>query len=169
MQRVLFKVFVLSTGLIVASCDRTEQTTQKSEPENTSSSKQPFVDDRINIDSARLMRGRELYLKNCTVCHGLSAEGAPNWQQRDEDGKFPAPPLNGTGHAWHHPHHALVDTIKNGTIRLGGKMPPWKDRLSDEEINLIILWFQSQWPPELYQAWQRLDREYEKRQLERSK
>jgi mono/diheme cytochrome c family protein len=52
-----------------------------------------------------------------------------------------------------------MDTIKNGTQRLGGNMPPWKDRLSDEEIELIILWFQSKWPQQLYEAWQRMDRE----------
>ena len=111
------------------------------------------------FDSTQVQRGRQLYLKNCTVCHGINGEGAPDWHQRNPDGTYPAPPLNGTGHAWHHPYSALVDTIKHGTIRLGGNMPPWKDRLSDQEINDIIIWFQSKWPKELYQAWQRMDRE----------
>jgi len=117
------------------------------------------TDARANIDPQKIQGGRQLYLKNCTVCHGLNAEGSPDWRERDADGKFPAPPLNGTGHAWHHPQSALMDTIKNGTQRLGGNMPPWKDRLSDEEIELIILWFQSKWPQQLYEAWQRMDRE----------
>jgi mono/diheme cytochrome c family protein len=116
-----------------------------------------------NFDTKKIKSGRQLYLKNCTVCHGIYAEGAPDWQKRNPDGTFPAPPLNGTGHAWHHPHEALVDTIKHGTIRLGGNMPPWKDRLSDQEINDIIIWFQSKWPDELYQAWQRIDKKAQQR------
>ena len=79
--------------------------------------------DRSQVDPVRVKQGRQLYLKNCTVCHGLNAEGAPNWHQRDKDGKWPPPPLNGTGHAWHHPKKALIYTIKNGTAALGGNMP----------------------------------------------
>lgn len=116
-----------------------------------------------NLSEAQVMRGRQLYLKNCTVCHGINAEGAPDWQKRTADGSYPPPPLNGTGHAWHHPTRALVDVIRNGTIRLGGKMPPWKDKLSDEQIHDIIIWFQSQWPDELYAAWQRMDQESRQR------
>ena len=126
-------------------------------------SAQSTTDGRANIDPQKLQRGRQLYLKNCTVCHGLNAEGSPDWRQRDTEGKFPPPPLNGTGHTWHHPHSALMDTIKNGTQRLGGNMPPWKDHLSDEEIELIILWFQSQWPPQLYEAWERVDSDSQQR------
>lgn len=115
--------------------------------------------DRSQVDPARLIQGRDLFRKNCTVCHGLNAEGAANWQKRDKDGKFPAPPLNGTAHAWHHPKKALMYTIKNGTKKLGGNMPGWKDRFKEEEIESIILWFQSKWPEELYQAWVRRDKE----------
>ena len=75
----------------------------------------------------------------------------------------PAPPLNGTGHAWHHPQKVLIDVIKNGTARLGGNMPPWKDRLSDQEIEDIIAWFKAQWPDELYAAWDRMNREHDQK------
>jgi mono/diheme cytochrome c family protein len=110
-----------------------------------------------NQDTEQIQRGRSLFLKNCMVCHGSNAEGAPNWSQPDANGNNPAPPLNGTGHAWHHPKQALINTIKFGTARLGGIMPAWQDKLSDQDINDIIAWFQSQWPDELYAAWQRLD------------
>jgi len=33
-------------------------------------------------------------------------------------------------------------------------MPAWKDRLSESEINDLIVWFQSLWPPEVYGQWQ---------------
>jgi mono/diheme cytochrome c family protein len=110
-----------------------------------------------NQDSAQIQLGRKLFMQNCTACHGVKAEGAPNWSQPDANGKYPAPPLNGTGHAWHHPKRALMATIKYGTARLGGSMPAWKDKLSDQDINNIIAWFQSQWPDEIYAAWQRMD------------
>jgi len=107
----------------------------------------------------KVSRGRQLYLQNCAVCHGMNGEGAPNWRQRDAEGKFPPPPLNGTAHTWHHPKPALIYTIKNGTAQLGGNMPAWKDKLSDQDIEDIIAWFQSLWPEEIYAAWQRLDAE----------
>jgi len=109
-------------------------------------------------DSSQIQRGRQVFLQNCATCHGTSAEGAPNWSHPDARGKSAAPPLNGTGHAWHHPQRALITTIKFGTVRLGGSMPAWQGKLSDQDIADVIAWFQSQWPDELYTAWQRMDR-----------
>jgi mono/diheme cytochrome c family protein len=150
---ITFTLF--TSGLFILGCDNHSE-------QSVPSSEKPVYDkeyDRSQVDPVRIKQGRELYLKNCTVCHGLNAEGSPDWRQRDKDGKFPAPPLNGTGHAWHHPKQALMYTIKNGTRALGGNMPAWKDRLTDAEIESIILWFQSKWPDELYQAWVRMDKE----------
>lgn len=109
------------------------------------------------MDFAQITRGGKLFQQNCAVCHGTMAEGAPNWQKMDANGKFPPPPLNGSAHAWHHPQTVLVDTIKNGTAKLGGNMPAWKDKLSDDEINAIIAWFQSKWSDEIYSAWHEMD------------
>ena len=111
-------------------------------------------------DFAQITRGRKLFLKNCAVCHGVNAEGAPNWRQRDPDGKYPPPPLNGTGHAWHHPMQALRMTIRDGTQKIGGKMPAWGNTLSGQEIDDIIAWFQGQWPDEIYQAWYKRNEKY---------
>jgi mono/diheme cytochrome c family protein len=99
--------------------------------------------------------GRPLYLQHCASCHGMQGEGAAQWRRRQADGSFPPPPLNGTGHAWHHPLKALHATIANGQ----GKMPGWGDRLATAEILAIIAWFQSQWPDEIYAAWDRMNRE----------
>jgi mono/diheme cytochrome c family protein len=108
-----------------------------------------------NLDSAQIRRGQQLFLHNCATCHGQNAQGAPNWSRPDANGKYPPPPLNGSGHAWHHPQRALLATIKFGTARIGGSMPAWQDKLSDQDIDDIIAWFQSLWPDELYAAWQR--------------
>jgi mono/diheme cytochrome c family protein len=107
----------------------------------------------------QVARGAEVFRQHCAVCHGVQAEGAPNWQQPGPDGKYPAPPLNGTAHDWHHPLASLQDTIRNGTGRLGGSMPPWKDKLGDADVDAAIAWFQSHWPDELYAAWARMDEE----------
>ena len=109
-------------------------------------------------DPVRYTRGLHLYRKNCAVCHGQQGEGAPDWRQRDAQGKFRPPPLNGTGHTWHHPMHVLRDIVRNGTAKFGGNMPAWKGILSDEEINLILFWVQSQWPDEIYRRWYENDR-----------
>lgn len=110
-------------------------------------------------DAALIEMGFRVYKKNCSACHGESGQGAPDWQKPGPDGKYPPPPLNGTGHAWHHPQAALAQTIRHGTIAIGGKMPALGDKLSDAEIAAVIAWFQSRWPDELYQAWARMDQQ----------
>jgi mono/diheme cytochrome c family protein len=112
---------------------------------------------------ADVQKGFKVYQKNCASCHGSEGQGAPNWQQAAPDGKYPPPPLNGTGHAWHHPYAALVRTIKHGTITIGGNMPGWSGKLADDEIAAVITWFQSRWPDELYQAWSRMDQRTQKK------
>lgn len=110
------------------------------------------------IDTDSVARGAVLYKANCAACHGQQGQGAPGWQQRGPDGKMPPPPLNGTGHAWHHPAKVLRYTILNGTKALGGNMPAWKGKLSEQDIEDIIAWFQSKWPDEIYKAWLGMDR-----------
>jgi len=114
---------------------------------------------RLKTDPVKYTRGLELYQKNCATCHGKQAEGAVYWQNRDENGQYKPPPLNGSGHTWHHPKHVLMDIIRNGTMPLGGNMPPWKDKLSDSQIEDILYWAQTQWPKEIYQAWFRNNKE----------
>ena len=105
-------------------------------------------------DPALLQTGQQLYQENCATCHGQNAEGpAGDWHIADNEGKFPPPPLNGSAHAWHHPLKGLVHTIRNGTTAIGGNMPGWKDKLSDDEIFAIVVWLSSLWPDEIYDAW----------------
>ncbi len=111
-----------------------------------------------SVDFAKVARGGNLYRQNCAECHGGEGQGAPAWRQRDADGMFPPPPLNGTGHAWHHPKRMLHYVIVNGSPGGQGNMPAWGDKLSDEQIDDIIAWFQSKWPDRVYAAWQRMDR-----------
>lgn len=109
------------------------------------------------LDPASVARGGVIYRQHCASCHGDRAQGAPNWQRPGSDGKYPAPPLNGSAHDWHHPKAVLVRIIKDGTAKLGGNMPAWRDKLSDGEIEAIIGWLQSLWPEEIYGTWKRMD------------
>lgn len=110
-----------------------------------------------NTDFAQLSRGGRLFQQHCAECHGANGEGDPNWRQRDAEGFFPAPPLNGTGHAWHHPQKMLHYVIKNGSPGGQGKMPAWGGRLNDQEIEDLIAWFKSKWPQPVYEAWYQMN------------
>jgi mono/diheme cytochrome c family protein len=99
-------------------------------------------------------QGAQVFAQNCAQCHGANAEAKPDWRTRGPDGKFPPPPLNGTAHAWHHPLRLLRQTVRLGGAPVGGVMPPFADKLSAEEIDAAIAFFQSHWPDEIYTSWQ---------------
>ena len=97
--------------------------------------------------------GDKLFQKNCAVCHGSNAEGTRDWKKTDANGNYPPPPLDGSAHAWHHPLPQLARSIKEGGIKLGGVMPPFSDKLSNEEVLAVIAYFQSKWSDEVYEIW----------------
>ena len=150
------KILVLAamSGLLIACSEDGTQGTQKSVSSNTDVRK---VKVARNEDFAQISKGGQLFQQHCAQCHGSDASGDPNWRQRDSNDKFPPPPLNGSGHAWHHPTKALKTVIRNGTQRIGGNMPPWKDKLSDSDMDAIIAWFQSKWSDEIYTAWYEIE------------
>lgn len=103
--------------------------------------------------SDQVKRGEQIFKQNCASCHGQNAEATPNWKQTDVNGVYPPPPLNGTAHAWHHDIDVLRKQIREGGIKLGGVMPPFEDKLSSEQIDQAIAYFQSKWPDDLYEKW----------------
>ncbi|ABI56751.1 hypothetical protein Mlg_1402 [Alkalilimnicola ehrlichii MLHE-1] len=105
-------------------------------------------------DEGQVVRGEALYQQYCAQCHGVAGDGAENWRQRDASGRTGPPPLNGTGHTWHHGKDELRHFIRHG---LGPGMPPWRAVLSDDEVTAVIAYLQHWWPEEIYQAWQRYD------------
>jgi mono/diheme cytochrome c family protein len=108
---------------------------------------------RPKTDLGTLIQGGKLFRQNCAHCHGPLGQGHPHWNKANADGKYPPPPLDGTGHTWHHPEKVLKMIIKDGTGNLGGNMPAWKDKLSDNEIDAILEWIKAQWPDNIYWAW----------------
>ena len=106
-----------------------------------------------NVNPRDYSAGQRLYQLNCASCHGQQGEGAKDWRTPDKEGKNQPPPLNGTGHTWHHSPKALKLVIREGTGKIGGNMPAWKDKLTNREIELILSWVTAQWTDEIYSAW----------------
>lgn len=86
--------------------------------------------------------GRGVYAGNCVACHGAQGQGlADDWKQPLADGSYPPPPLNGSAHTWHHPISILLRTINNGGAPLGGKMPAFKSKLSNQQKIAVVAFF----------------------------
>ena len=100
-------------------------------------------------------RGKIAYQNNCASCHQINLSGAENWKGLDEDGHRKAPPLNGTGHTWHHDDETLHKIIKYGLVGIisdyEGKMAGFKDNLSDKDIDSVLAYIKSFWPDDYYQ------------------
>ena len=109
-----------------------------------------------NKDEATLVLGKVLYEKNCASCHAINLSGAKNWKEgKDEDDQKLPPPLNGTGHTWHHSDKLLHGIIKNGLAYYikdyKGKMGAFGDVLNDKEIDSVLVYIKSYWGKENYE------------------
>ncbi len=106
----------------------------------------------------QVTEGETLYDTNCISCHGIKARGTVrDWKKPLEDGSYPPPPLNGSAHTWHHPKKALIHTINNGGLAIGGKMPGFKDKLNTQQIDSLLAYIQSLWSDDIYQSWKSRD------------
>lgn len=86
-----------------------------------------------------VVQGGRLFQANCSACHGPEGRGAIG----------PAPALDGSAHAWHHPDQQLYDFICRGKPGFGGQdMPAFGDKMAPEEIRAVIAYMKSLWPPE---------------------
>jgi mono/diheme cytochrome c family protein len=102
--------------------------------------------------------GKQVFTTHCGSCHGAQAEGiVEDWKKRNPDGSFPAPPLDGSAHAWHHPLSVLSRQINEGGVKLGGTMPAFGDTLSDAEVIATIAYFQSFWDEQTYERWVKMN------------
>lgn len=95
--------------------------------------------------------GARLYAENCSTCHG----------DRDGKGGIPeAPRHNDTGHTWHHPDAQLRDWVLNGKVGFG-QMPPQKDKLSAEQVDLILAYVKTWWTPDQRASQEDVSRRYQ--------
>ena len=103
-----------------------------------------------NID---IFKGMELYRSNCASCHMGNLSGNPDWKSGvDDDGQRLPPPLNGTGHTWHHSPEQLFQVIRYGFKKFDpnykGKMLG-NDDLSENDVWSILEYIKSVWPKEI--------------------
>lgn len=138
---------LLAVAVLMLGCERKDNA-----PAPTTASPLP-VEQPASL--AALNRGARLYAEHCAQCHGPEAQGHPDWENRDI---VAAPPLNGTGNDWKRTRAQLVGVIKHGAKRRNAPvMPAWNGRLSDQEIEDIIAWFQASWPSEVYATWRKVN------------
>ena len=110
----------------------------------------------ITRDSELMIaRGKIIYQNNCISCHQVNLVGVENWKDLDEDGHRKSPPLNGTGHTWHHDDATLHNIIKYGLVKLvknyQGKMLGFEDKLKDKDIDSVLAYIKSFWSDDMYQ------------------
>jgi mono/diheme cytochrome c family protein len=110
----------------------------------------------ITRDSTLMIaRGKIVYESNCVSCHQVNLIGAENWKGVDKDGHRKAPPLNGTGHTWHHDDATLHNIIKYGLAKIvknyEGKMIGFGDKINDKQIDSVLSYIKSHWEDEIYE------------------
>ena len=98
-----------------------------------------------NIDMAAAADGEVLYQAHCAVCHGSNLEGAADWMISDDQGRLPPPPMDSSGHTWHHSDQLLTDIVLNGSPDPESAMRGFEDRLSDGDIAAILAFFKTRW------------------------
>lgn len=92
--------------------------------------------------------GAELYQENCASCHRADLSGDPNWKTPNDDGSYPPPPHDSSGHTWHHSDRVLIEIIRDGSGFPQSRMPAFGDRLTEEEIGAILEFFKESWGPQ---------------------
>lgn len=102
-------------------------------------------------DERQVALGERLYAEHCSECHGSDLRGAPNWQSRLPNGRFPSPPHDDSGHTWHHADKVLFAITKHGLEppiappNYLSDMPAFENVLSDEEIWAVLAFIKSTW------------------------
>jgi mono/diheme cytochrome c family protein len=113
---VIFAIFLMS------SCAQTENTNT---PTATTT---PAA--RATATPDEFASARASFAKHCVACHGAEGEGGV----KTVDNKKLKVPSFSTGHALKHTDEDFVEQIMKG----GDGMPEFKDKLSPEEINLLV-------------------------------
>ena len=105
-------------------------------------------------NAQQVKRGKLIYNRFCSFCHGANLKGQKNWRTRKDDGRLPAPPHDETGHTWHHADDLIFGITKFGLVPPYGPknyqsdMPAWGSTLNDADIWAALAYIKSRWPSE---------------------
>ena len=83
----------------------------------------------VNYNVFPLADGNAIYTAKCAICHGKDGRGLPNWRSKGQP--------DFTNATWQKSRTdaQIFDATKNGK---GKYMPPFKAKLSDEEITAVV-------------------------------
>ena len=146
-KKLLKLFFFVSIAVSLANCNKEAKKNKASTAPISFKESRWYTQQQFEL-------GKQVFTANCTQCHGSRGQGlVEDWKTPNPNGQFPAPPLNGTAHTWHHPMVVLMETINKGGIPLGGTMPAFKESLSEEEKLAVISFVQNLWDDETYNKW----------------
>jgi len=152
-KTILPTILVLSCVFIFISCNTIHNNSKKlSQLKGDPKIKASALSKR-NLPPELLKKGQQLYSRNCSPCHGANAQGSPEWRKKNQSGEKLPPPLNSNGHAWHHSSRSLKNAIRKGNIKNGGSMPSFNKKLSESDLEALVIWINSLWTDEIYKSW----------------
>jgi cbb3-type cytochrome c oxidase subunit III len=73
--------------------------------------------------------GAAVFGSKCVLCHGKDGAGLPNWKSKGQ------PDLTSAEWQRSHTDAQISEVVKNGK---GKFMPPFKAKLSDDEVNAVV-------------------------------
>ena len=145
---VIVSLLIMASALGLAACSSSQEPLPASTrsvgppPAPQVESQEPSAD--------TISQGTQLYATNCRSCHG---------DREGEGGIGLASPHNDTGHTWHHPDAQLKDWILNGKVP--GAMPPFKDTLTEEEVDAVLAYIKTWWAPDQLEGQADISRRYQ--------
>lgn len=134
----------LATVVLMVSCTSEQRAAEE------------LVENERWYSDKQVENGAAVYAQYCISCHLAEAKGTENWKKTLPDGSYPPPPLNGTAHTWHHSIEVLIRVIQEGGVPHGGRMPPFKGILTENQELAVIAYVQSFWSDEIYSRWQEI-------------
>lgn len=142
-------VLVVAALVATAGCsDGTDPTTSFSLTPLPGSPTAPPEEPLPELDPATVAAGRDRYAQFCASCHGTDLKGDPDWKVPNDDGSYPPPPQDSSGHTWHHGDDLLLEIILEGSAFPQSRMPAFEGQLSEAEVLSILDFFKSVWGPQ---------------------
>jgi len=154
MKHTLIVLTVMSGLFLVTACSEPPNTTFSNHNKSETAELKKQINRPRWYNEQQVKNGEKHFQTHCTSCHNADASGTSNWREKDINGNYPPPPLNGTAHTWHHHLDSLRRTVRIGGVALGGVMPGFADKLNNQETDEVLAWVQSHWSAEIYAAWQ---------------
>ena len=139
-------LLALAVLLVVAGCsDAADTTTTFDLQPLPGSPTVPEGEPLPDLDPERIAAGEGLYAGFCASCHGVDLAGDSDWKTPNEDGSYPPPPQDSSGHTWHHGDDLLLEIIRDGYEFPDSRMPAFEEQLSEADVLSILEFFKSRW------------------------